>query len=180
MKIGIFCSANDHIDPDYFRLTEELGTWMGRHGHDLVFGGCNLGLMECIARAVRRAGGRTIGIVPAIIEKNGRTSDHADVVVPCSDLSDRKDLLLAQSDVLVALPGGVGTLDEIFTVLASHTIGYHQKKMILYNMKGFWDSTIALLDDLEQRGFVRGHRSDFIDVAPDFDSLTRLLGQVAR
>ncbi|MCI6550101.1 MAG: TIGR00730 family Rossman fold protein, partial [Prevotella sp.] len=64
MKIGIFCSANEQIDPDFFRMTEELGQWMGRNGHTVVFGGCNLGLMECVAKAAREAGGRTIGVIP--------------------------------------------------------------------------------------------------------------------
>ena len=100
MTIGIFCSANSQIDPDFFAMTEELGRWIGENGHKLVFGGCNLGLMECVARAVREAGGRTIGVVPRIIEETGRVSDHVDVCIPCDNLSDRKDLLLAQSDVL--------------------------------------------------------------------------------
>jgi uncharacterized protein (TIGR00730 family) len=171
MKIGIFCSANDSIDPEFFRLTEELGTWMGRSGHDLVFGGCNLGLMECIARSVHDAGGHTIGMIPTMLEKHGRVSDYVDVNVACSDLSDRKQLMMAQADIFIALPGGVGTLDEIFTVAASHTIGYHSKRVVLYNMKGFWDSTIALLDDMQQRGVIRGKWSDFIAVANDFESL---------
>ena len=171
MKIGIFCSANNNIDPEFFRLTEELGKWMGRNGHDLVFGGCNLGLMECIARSVHDAGGHTIGMIPTMLEKHGRVSDYVDVNVACSDLSDRKQLMMAQADIFIALPGGVGTLDAIFTVAASHTIGYHSKRVVLYNMKGFWDSTIALLDDMQQRGVIRGKWSDFIAVANDFESL---------
>ena len=171
MKIGVFCSANNNIDPDFFQMTEELGTWMGQHGHDLVFGGSNIGLMECIAKAVHDAGGQTIGMVPTIIEKNGGTSDYVDVNFACNDLSDRKQLMLAQSDLCVALPGGVGTLDEIFTVVASHAIGYHHKMLILYNMKGFWNSTIALLDDMQSRGFIRGKWTDFIGVANDFEAL---------
>ena len=171
MKIGIFCSANNNIDPEFFRLTEELGKWMGRNGHDLVFGGCNLGLMECIARSVHDAGGRTIGMIPTMIEKHGRVSDYVDVNISCNDLSDRKQLIMAQADIFIALPGGIGTLDEIFTVAASHTIGYHHKKVILYNMKGFWNSTIALLDDMQEHGFVRGKWSDFIAIANDFESL---------
>lgn len=97
---------------------------MAENGHTLVFGGCNLGLMECVAKAVHDAGGTTIGVVPMIIEKGGKVSDHVDVKMMCDNLSDRKDLMLAQCDVAVALPGGVGTLDEIFTIAASASIGY--------------------------------------------------------
>jgi predicted Rossmann-fold nucleotide-binding protein len=73
--------------------------------------------------------------------------------------------MLDESDVFIALPGGVGTLDEVFTVAASYTIGYHHKRVILYNMLGFWDATIAMLDDLQQRGMVRGQWCDYICVA---------------
>ncbi|MBM6993798.1 MAG: TIGR00730 family Rossman fold protein [Prevotella sp.] len=176
MKIGIFCSANNHIDPDFFTLTEELGRWIGESGHQLVYGGVNLGLMECVGKAVHDAGGQTIGMVPQIVEKRGGTSEYVDVFVACSDLTDRKQLIMAQGDVFIALPGGIGTLDEIFTVTASHTIGYHGKMMILYNMKGFWASTIALLDDLQQRGFIRGQWTDFIKVANNLDDIKRLIG----
>lgn len=171
MKIAVFCSANRNIDPDFFAMTEELGKWMGENGHDVVFGGCNMGLMDCIGKAVKANGGRAIGVVPSLVEKGGRTFDDLDVEIPCDNLSDRKDLLLAQSDIVVALPGGIGTLDEIFTVAASHTIGYHHKMVILYNMKGFWNSTIALLDDMQQKGMIRGEWHDYIDVANDFEEL---------
>ncbi len=164
MKIGIFCSANEHIDPDYFKKTEELGVWIGSEGHQLVFGGCNMGLMECVARASHNAGATTIGVVPRVVEQGGRASSYLDVNVACDNLSDRKDLLLAQSDVLLALPGGIGTLDEVFTVAASHTIGYHHKMVLLYDMKDFWSPLIALLDSLQLQGFIRGHWTDYIRV----------------
>lgn len=176
MKIGIFCSANADIDPDFFAATEELGRWMGENGHQLVFGGVALGLMECIGRSVHDAGGQTIGVVPQIIEKGGKTSGYVDVNIACDDLSDRKQLLMAQSDVFVALPGGVGTLDEIFTVAASHSIGYHKKKVVLYDMKDFWAPTIALLDDMQVRGFIRGQWSQLIEVARSLDDVKRIIG----
>ena len=162
MNIGIFCSANNSIEPVYFEKTAELGRWMGHNGHTLVFGGCNMGLMECVAKAVHQAGGHTIGVVPRIIEEGGRTSRFVDEQVNCENLSDRKELLLQHSDVVVALPGGIGTLDEVFTVAASHTIGYHHKPIVLYNINGFWDSLIALLNDLSERGMVRGRWRDYI------------------
>ena len=104
MKIAVFCSANDEIDPEYFRLTTQLGEWMAREGHTLVFGGCDSGLMECVARAVKDQGGRTIGVIPSIVEQGGRRSRHLDVEIPCDDLSDRKSLLMDQADAFIALP----------------------------------------------------------------------------
>lgn len=130
--------------------------------------------MECVARAAKSAGGQTIGVVPAIVEATGRTSQYNDVVLTCQNLSDRKQLMLDESDVFVALPGGVGTLDEVFTVAASHTIGYHHKRVILFNMKGFWNATIHMLDDLQERGFVRGQWRDYIQVANTLEELKAL------
>lgn len=161
MKIAVFCSANKNIDPDFFTLTEEMGKWMAENGHDLVFGGCNSGLMDCIGKAVKANGGRTFS--------------DLDIEIPCDNLSDRKDLMLAQSDIFVALPGGIGTLDEIFTIAAAHTIGYHHKMVILYNMKGFWNSTIALLDDMAEKSMIRGDWRDVIEVADNLEELKAII-----
>ena len=214
MNIGIFCSANDNIEREYFDRTEEFGRWCAENGHSIVFGGCNMGLMGCVAEAYYQgfksasrvqedsngsrglsglnglsgsrglsgssgAKGNLIGVVPRIVERGGRMSDRLTVHIPCDNLSNRKDLLLAHSDVVVALPGGIGTLDEVFTVAAAHTIGYHQKLIILYNIGDFWNTLIALLDDLQQRGMIRGHWKDYISVANSFEELTAMITQEA-
>ena len=175
MKICIFCSANQEIDPDFFKYTEELGRWAAKNDHSIVYGGVNQGLMECVAKAVHEAGGRTIGIIPRIVEESGRISDYVDVEILCDDLNDRKQLMQDQADIFVALPGGIGTLDEILSIAASATIGYHDKKVILYNMKGFWDSLIALLDDLQIKGFTRKDWRTYIAVANSLEELQELL-----
>lgn len=161
----------------FFELTRQFGEWMGRNGHMLVFGGCNLGLMECVAHAVHEAGGLCIGAVPTIVEKGGRTSDYVDVKIMCDNLSDRKDIMLAKSDVLVALPGGVGTLDEIFTVVASASIGYHHKRVILYNMKGFWNPLLTMLDSMKKAGVIRRGFDDQLLVASTQDELVEMLSR---
>ena len=177
MNICIFCSANSNIPTEYFERTSELGTWMGANGHTLVFGGCNLGLMECVAKAVHDAKGMTVGVVPTIVEKGGKVSDYVDVKILCENLSDRKDLMIERSDVIIALPGGVGTLDEIFTVLAAASIGYHSKRVILYNIGGFWDSLITMLDDLKTRGVLRAGFDDTVKVAHTLDEIAALIAQ---
>lgn len=174
MKVCIFCSANEQLDPDFFALTEELGRWIAEAGHTLVFGGTDKGLMECVARTVHEAGGRVVGMVPSKVEEGGHTSPWLDVHIPCDSLTDRKELMMAQSDVFIALPGGVGTLDEIFTVAASATIGYHHKPVILYDMKGFWDSLTALLDDLSAKGVIRGDWHRVIRVARSIDDIKQM------
>ena len=175
MKICVFCSANQQIDPAFFAATEDLGRWAAENGHSIVYGGVNQGLMECLAKAAHEAHGRTIGVIPSMVEKSGRTSDYVEIEIPCDNLSDRKQLMMDQSDVFIALPGGLGTIDEIFTVVASATIGYHQKTVILYNMKGFWNSLIALLDDLQAKGMIRGNWQDYIKTADSIEEIDRLL-----
>ena len=180
MKICVFCSANNQLDPDFYQLTEALGRWMCQKGHSLVYGGVNCGLMECVAKAYHETmttNSRVIGVIPQIVEKSGRISDYVDVEILCDNLSDRKQLMLDQSDVFIALPGGIGTVDEVFTIAASATIGYHQKRVILYNMKGFWDTLVRMLDTLQDQGAVRGQWRDYIQVASTLDEIEELLAQ---
>jgi len=167
----VFCSANGQIDPDFFSAAEELGRWAAEKGHTIVYGGVNQGLMEAIGRAAHEAGALTIGVIPTIVEKSGRRSDYVDIDIPCDNLSDRKQLMMDQADVFVALPGGIGTLDEIFTVAASATIGYHQKPVVLFNVKGFWNPLVQLLDNLKAQGMVRGEWQQYIRIISSLEEL---------
>lgn len=176
MRIAVFCSSSANIDPDFVKTTAKLGRWAGENGHDIVFGGCGLGLMETVAAAARQAGGRTVGVIPEVMTRSGRASDNVDVTIPCDNLSDRKELMLARADAIVALPGGIGTLDEIFTVAASATVGYHSKPVILYNMKGFWNSLTTFLDELDRQGVLRGDWRALLPVANDLEELKALIG----
>lgn len=175
MKLCIFCSANRNIDPEFFERTQELGEWAARNGHSIVFGGHDAGLMHTISRSAKEAGGLVIGIVPRKIEEMGRLSPYLDVHIPTEDLTDRKELMMTQSDAFIVLPGGIGTLDELFTVAAAGTLQYHQKPIILYNIKGFWDSLINCLDDLQQKGMIRGTWRDYIYVATDINGISTCL-----
>ena len=175
MKICVFCSANQQIDPEFFTMTEALGKWAAENGHTIVFGGVNQGLMECVGKATKEGGGRTIGVIPTKVEETGRISDYVEIEIPCDNLTDRKQLMMDQSDVFIALPGGIGTIDEVFTVAASATIGYHHKPVILYNMKGFWNDLIALLDGLQAKGMIRGDWRQYIKVADSIEEISRLI-----
>ena len=142
-KIGIFCSASENIDKMYFESARQIGEWMGQKGKTLIYGGASLGLMECVARAVKKNGGKVI----------------------------RKDIITEKSEVLVALPGGVGTLDEIFHVIAAASIGYHRKKVIFYNEYGFYDELLKALHTLEDKGFARQPFSTYYEVANTLNEL---------
>lgn len=174
-KIGIFCSASEAIDPVYFEKARELGVWLGQNKKTLIYGGANLGLMECVAKAAKENGAFIMGVVPTKLEERGAVSDLLDVTFRVDNLSERKDVMLVESDVLVALPGGVGTLDEIFHVVASASIGYHTKKVILYNVDGFWDGLLAFLDEMKQKHFAHRPMENFLGIARDLDELIKIL-----
>ena len=174
-KIGIFCSASEVIDSLYFEKARELGEWLGQNRKTLVYGGANLGLMECVAKSAKENGAFIMGVVPTKLEERGAVSDLLDVTFRVDDLSERKDTMLRESDVLVALPGGVGTLDEVFHVVASASIGYHHKKVIFYNVNGFWQPLLDFLDGMKGSGFVRRPLENFYQVANTWEELIDLL-----
>ena len=176
MEVCVFCSANE-LAPQYVEAAREVGRWIGREGHTLVYGGAALGLMEVVARAAREAGAMVVGVVPAILERTGRASDCSDVRLLCDSLDDRKRLMVERSDLFVALPGGVGTLDEVFTVAAAASIGYHHKRVVLYNVGGFWDSLLALLADLKAKGVMRPGLDRSLPVATSVEELQRIAGE---
>lgn len=174
-RIGVFCSACEQIAPRYFEAAEKLGAWIGCTGKTLVYGGADMGLMECVARAVKENGGTVMGVVPTKLEERGRVSGLLDVTFRTDNLSDRKDVIVRESDILVALPGGIGTLDEVFHVMAAATIGYHAKRVVFYNVGGFWDGLLEVLDRMKESGFVRKPFEDFFAVASSWEELQGLL-----
>ena len=174
-SVAIFCAASENIAPGYFEVAAEVGTVLGRLGATMVYGGARFGLMEATAKAAKKAGARIVGVVPDILVERDRVSHLLDEQVGCRNLSERKDIMLERSDVLVALPGGIGTLDEIFHVLAAATIGYHTKRVVLYNVNGFWDPLLATVEEMAQAGFVRGEIEKYLVVANDIATLEDLI-----
>lgn len=174
-SVAVFCAASENIAPGYFEVAASVGRMLGRIGATLVYGGARFGLMEAVAKSAKEAGAHVVGVVPEILEQRGRVSALIDEKIPCCNLSDRKDIMLAKSDVLVALPGGVGTLDEIFHVAAAATIGYHNKRVILYNVNGFWNGLAATLDELSEAGFIRAGLENIIVVANSIEELESLI-----
>ncbi len=170
-RIGVFCSASDKLDACYYESAVKVGRWLGEHDKVLVYGGANSGIMEHLARGVKEAGGYVVGVIPAILEERRRVSRWVDEALPCNDLNDRKALMVEQSDILVALPGGVGTLDAIFTVLAAHSIGYHRTKVILFTEDGFWDDLLRMLDVMDGKCFMNTPLSSSLAVVRSLSEL---------
>ena len=174
-KIGVYLSSKSGLPASYEQAARELGEWIGRTGRVLVYGGARKGLMEVLAQGVKRCGGRVYGMVPDIIVERGLQSDAVDVTFRCAGLSDRKDMMNRESDVLLALPGGIGTLDEVFTVLANTCIGIRRQPLVFFNVDGCWNALLAALDDLFRQGLISGRPEDFYQVASNIDELEQLL-----
>lgn len=174
-KIGVYLSSKDNLPESYVKAAREVGELIGRTGRTLVYGGARKGLMEVLAQNVKLHGGRVYGMVPDIIVERGLESEAVDVTFRCAALSDRKDMMNRESDVLVALPGGIGTLDEVFTVLANTGIGIRRQPLVFYNVDGCWNALLAALDDLFRQGLISGKPDDYYLVAATIEELERLL-----
>jgi uncharacterized protein (TIGR00730 family) len=179
-SVAIFCAASENIAPGYFEAAAEVGAMLGRVGATMVYGGARFGLMEATAKAAKAAGARIVGVVPDILVERDRVSGLLDEQVGCRNLSERKDIMLEKSDILVALPGGIGTLDEIFHVVAAATIGYHDKRVVLYNVNGFWDSLWAMLDSYNAAGFIRGETNRFVSMVNNVQELEKVIKEAVR
>ena len=174
-KIGVYLSSKENLPENYVQAAREVGELIGKTGRILIYGGARKGLMEVLAQSVKQHGGRVYGMVPEIIEKRGIVSDAIDVTFRCVDLSDRKMMMNRESDVLVALPGGIGTLDEVFTVMANTVIGIRHQPVVFYNVDGCWDALLAALDNLFEQGLVSGSPSDYYSVAHNIQELASLI-----
>lgn len=174
-KIGVFLSSKSDLPESYVQAAREVGALIGRTGRTLVYGGARKGLMEVLAQSVKANGGRVYGMVPDIIVDRGLVSDTLDVTFRCVDLSDRKAMMNRESEVLVALPGGIGTLDEVFTVMANAVIGISRQPIVFYNVDGCWDAVLAVLTNLFEQGLVSGEPADYYSVATNIAELETLL-----
>lgn len=175
-RIAVYLSSKSALPDSYRRATEEVGAWIGRTGRTLVYGGSGVGLMEVLAQATVKAGGHVVGVVPQILIDRGLVSDACNVTHYTADLADRKATMMREADICVALPGGLGTLDEVFTVLATATIGIERKPVVLYNVDGCWDSLLRCLDDLTHRGLITPHPATTPLVVSTIEELERICG----
>lgn len=162
MNIGVFLSAGD-LDELYTRPTREFGDLIGKAGHTLVWGGSDTGLMKVVADAVRESGGRLIGVSVDFLRKWARKD--ADDMTFAEDLAERKARLLAVSDALVVLPGGVGTLDEATEVLELRKHRLYDKPVVLLNTAGFYDGLILQLRRMDDEGFLPSPLAELVFVA---------------
>ena len=153
-KICVYCGSGPGSDPAFVDAARALGKIMGENGIGLVYGGGSVGLMGEIADAVLDHGGEAIGIIPKFLVNREHAMRRGEVVVR-SDMHERKQLMFEHADAFVALPGGVGTLEEVVEQMTWAQLGRHKKPILLANIKGFWDPLCKLLDHMETLQFIR-------------------------
>ena len=154
-RICVFCSSSERIHPAHLELAADLGAELARRGHDLVSGGGRISMMGAVARAVRAGGRHTLGVIPHALVGLEVADEDADELVVTTDMRERKGLMDAAADAFVALPGGLGTLEELFEVWVAGTLGLHDKPVVILDPTGVYGALRDLVDKLLVQGFVR-------------------------
>ncbi|GAB20867.1 hypothetical protein GOEFS_132_00980 [Gordonia effusa NBRC 100432] len=152
--ICVYC-ASGPVDEQYLTLAGELGTALGDAGHSLVSGGGNVSMMGAVARATRAAGGRTIGIIPQALVDREVADTAADELVITDTMRQRKAMMDDRADGFITLPGGIGTLEELFETWTGGYLGMHDKPVVLLDVDDFYAPLLDWLENLRRRGFVQ-------------------------
>jgi uncharacterized protein (TIGR00730 family) len=177
-RIGVYCGSSGGKDPKYRRAAAEFGHLLVERGYSLVFGGGKVGIMGAIADAVLEAGGEVIGVIPEFLATKELIHPGVPDMRRVADMHTRKALMAALSDAFVALPGGLGTLDELFETLTWSQLGLHAKPVGLLNVDGYFNALIEFVDRSVATGFcLPDHRNLFFS-EPDATSLLDRLPHV--
>lgn len=170
-SVCVYCGASPGADPAFADAASEVGRLLAASGRTLIFGGGRVGLMGAVADAALSAGGRVIGIIPqALLEKEVAHQGLSELRVVGS-MHERKALMADLSDGFLALPGGLGTMEELFEVWTWGQLGLHTKPYALLNVRGFFDPLLAFLDQLVQQRFLRPEHRAMLLVGTDANSL---------
>ncbi|CAG1017790.1 pyrimidine/purine-5'-nucleotide nucleosidase [Burkholderiaceae bacterium] len=180
LSLCVYCGSRSGSEPAYARAAEAVGTLIGRLGWQLVYGGGRAGLMGTVADAALAAGARVVGVIPnsLMVRELGHPGLHELHVV--ETMHQRKQLMAERSDAFLALPGGIGTFEELFEVWTWRQLGYHDKPVGLLNVEGYYDALIEFLRQTQQRGFVYEAQRELLQVDDDARHLLTRLGELAR
>ena len=177
-SICVYCGSRHGARPAYTQAAKALGAAIGSRGWQLVYGGGNVGLMGEVADAVLASGGRVVGVIPESLKQ--REVEHKGLhelhVVPTMHL--RKQMMAERADLFIALPGGIGTLEELYEVWTWHQLGYHRLPIGLLNTEGYYDDLLRFMSRTVTEGFLSTEQHEVLQVAADPEAL--LLALVAR
>jgi uncharacterized protein (TIGR00730 family) len=170
-SICVYCGSRAGSTPAFADLAQRVGEWIGHHGGQLVYGGGRNGLMGMLADATLAAGGRVVGVIPkALVEKewahHGCTELHI-----VDSMHDRKRIMAERADAFLALPGGIGTLEEFFEVWTWRQLGYHHKPVGLLNLQGYYDGLLAFLATAVSTGFMNESLMNLIQTGTEVTPL---------
>ncbi|GAA4202192.1 TIGR00730 family Rossman fold protein [Streptosporangium oxazolinicum] len=175
MFICVFLASSQKIDKKYPELAEQVGTELARRGHTLVSGGARVSCMGAVARAARAGGARTIGVIPQSLVDIELADEGADELVVTTDMRERKGVMDARSDAFLVLPGGIGTLEELFEIWTSRTLGLHDKPLVVLDPWGIYAPLRELVEGMDEAGFTRPNVFDAISWTTTVDEAFRLL-----
>ena len=174
-RVCVYCGSSPGNGPAFAAAAEDLGRRFGEAGVELVYGGGDVGLMGIVAHAVLRNGGRVVGIIPDFLRRRENMIDEAQELVVVPDMHARKQLMFERADAFVALPGGIGTLEELVEQMTWAQLGRHTKPILLLDVDGFWQPFIALLAHMRHHGFLRpGLDAEFMVAERPADVLPKL------
>jgi uncharacterized protein (TIGR00730 family) len=178
--VTVYCSSSRHVDQVYFNAATQLGHAIAFNNWKLVYGGNDLGLMGALANAARDAGGEVIGITPRLLVDLGATDEKCDELIVTETMRQRKELLETRGDAFITLPGGLGTLEEIFEIIVGRVLGFHSKPIVLLNIAGFFDPLLTMLDHGIEQKFIKARTREHWHVASTVEqAISYLLGNAA-
>jgi uncharacterized protein (TIGR00730 family) len=154
-SVCVYCGSGFGSDPAFVEGATAFGRRLAERGIGLVYGGGNVGLMGTVARAVLDNGGYVTGIIPDFLKSRERMLDDVQETIVVPDMHTRKRLMFERSDAFVALPGGIGTLEELVEQMTWAQLGRHTKPILLYSPNGFWKPLLTLLAHMREQGFIR-------------------------
>lgn len=170
-SLCVFCSSSDAVSDVHKRSAEELGAAIVHNGWSLIYGGTTVGLMGLVAASVKSHGGHVVGVIPEVIAKHGIGNAQADEMIVTRDLRERKAVMESRADAFVALPGGYGTLEEIFEIVTLRQLNAIQKPAALLNINGFYDAIGEFIRSASAGQFIKPEAVGLCPLIPDVPSL---------
>ena len=178
-SICVYCGSRPGNQPEFATLARQVGSWIGLHGGQLVYGGGRNGLMGMLADATLEAGGRVIGVIPqALVEKEWAHTGCTELHI-VENMHERKRIMAEHADAFLTMPGGIGTLEEFFEVWTWRQLGYHDKPVGLLNHNGYYNSMLGFLNSAVAQGFMSDWQIDLIRTGPEARALLQTLVEAA-
>lgn len=177
MKVCVFCGSSMGNDPRYQEAAAQLGEVLAQNDCTLYYGGANVGLMKIIADKMLERGKRVVGIIPKLITDMEIAHEGVTEMIEVDSMSERKLMLINESDAFIAMPGGFGTLDELFEITVLNQLRITDKPVALYNTLNYYDSMMQFIDHAVSQGFIRKEHRDNIIVSDNPETLFKELSR---